>query len=407
MNRRIQTLERARWRRGIACTGALALAVSVVGRAEVIGLWIADDGRCLARDFRQVALVEGEQDVEFESLPAEADLETLQIWAPRAGVQLLDWSRAMKEDRRGRVRCHVRSQVPGPRVGLDLLYAFTGLTWAAHYDIWIRTEASEADRAVSADLRGSVEIRNHTGTAFSNVLVRLVGRESKDPAAKWPGFLLLDRRVPLSDAWFPETSDEEPAYAYSVPLRVSLPQQAEVIVSLINQSRVAAVREFVFSSDEIPLESHDFAPLREEIRFSYGAGAERATALPPGRVRVSVGPKRERVFDAAFKRAMPGSDIRVDVGPSDAVWGRRKLVERTLPVAGYRSETYELQIQNRSDSVAVVRIEEQPPTAPVWIVQKTSIPHEERVNRLFFRCTVPPRGEERVTYSIRVREPRL
>jgi hypothetical protein len=385
---------------------AASFATATLSQAEITSLLIGDDGQCLARDFRQIALVEGEQDVVFEHLPREADPATLQIWAPRAGVQLLSWS-LTAGDENAALRCRIRSSLRASRAGVDLIYAFTGLTWTAHYEAWIRAEMGDRNQPVSADLRGTIEIQNRTQTEFSNVWVRLVGREHGTAPAKQPGFVWMDRRTPLSDIFFAEDGDSEPPYAYPLASRIAIPTRTDVAVFLVHQDRAAAFRQYVCSSKEIPLEAKDFLPLRQEICFPYITARSQAMALPPGTVRVSVGPRRERVFDAEFKRAAPGSDIRMDLGASDDVVGRRTLVERSPPVAGYRTETFEWRIQNRSDSAADVRIEEQLATASPYAVVKASAPYEARMNRLYFQCTVPPRSEERLVYTLKLQQPRL
>lgn len=383
--------------------GVVNSAATLVA-AEVRGLLLDDDGRCVVRDFRQVALVRGEQEITLGGVPAEADLSTLQIWAPRAGVTLLDWFRLENEYA---IRCRVRSTASRNRIGVDLIYLMTGLTWSAEYEVWIRSEMDKGGQPVSADLRGVVRIENGTRIHFSNAMIRLVGREIVTAHRnKPPGFLLLDRRTPLTDLWFPEPKEGGPPYDYVLDVRPNIPASALAVIPLVNRSRIPALRRYAMSSEEIPLHSKEYTPLREWITFPYAGARDRVAALPPGRVRVAVGPRKERIFDAYFQRALPGSEIRVDLGPSVDVFGMRARMDSTTR-AGFRTETYELRIRNESTSKVVVEIEEQPPAPLGWTVIKATLPFEERNNRLFFQCAIDPGKGEQVQYSLKVREPRL
>lgn len=371
---------------------------------EIRGIVIGER-EAWVREFRRLVLAEGEQEVDLEGIPEEVDLGTLQLYAPRAQLKILEWTRERKK-----VRCRLQSGISAPKTGVDVIYALTGLTWSATYDVTIRSDPTNIGRsAVSADFTCFAHIRNDTGTDFADVVLRLITSEAAEPERKAIGLLLMDRSNPLNDLWFPSPPEPGVPYAYDLAQPVSLFAGRTAHIMMVKQTRIPAARRYVLRSAAFPWDAKDFRPLRDTIVFPYQTppGVQPRMALPPGRARVVWGLRKEHIVQAHIHRVALGEEIRIDAGLSPEVSGQRARVRVSKPATGERIETREIRVRNSSPDEAVVEIEEQIDVAGQWSVLSCSVPYVEHMNRLLMQLIVPAGEEGRVVYRLRVRELRL
>lgn len=372
------------------------------------------DGWGVVKESRQIDLRSGEQDVDFEGIPPEADLSSLVLRSRRISFEVFAWERV--ETARagaGAVRCRIRSPVAAQRVGVDLLYRVAGMEWSASYEIVVRGEGGDETEAVSTDLRGVVRLINKTAGAFSNAVIALSGADpgpsvAAAPAAAGPGFLDLDRSNPLTDIWFEAPEGEAVAYSYEMPARVSVRPYSETDVPLVSRNRMPASRVYAMTAEDFPLDAREHLPLRKWIVFLHGEGAQRDAMLPPGDVRVLLGGNRRQFLQTArFRRTAPGEEIRVDLGPSDDVKGRRSSGTRDIQPGGIVTETYVVELRNEGDTDYVVEVDEKPPAALGWRIVGATHAHRLSGTRLQFKPTVRSGADETIEYRLSVPEPQL
>lgn len=396
---------------GLLAPAVQSSAQSVLREAFVM----VGDGWGIVKESRQIDLRSGEQDVDFTGIPPEADVALLVLRSRRISFEVLAWERVEDEgDRAGVVRCRIRSPVSAQRVGVELLYRVSGISWSASYEIVVRGEGEDEMEAVSTDLRGVVRLVNGTACAFSNAVIALSGPDvvpksaASGARAGGPGFLHLDRLNPLTDIWFDPPEDAAVTYAYDMPARVTLRPYSETDVPLISRTRMPASRVYAMIAEDFPLNAREFLPLRKWIVFRHGGTVQQDSMLPPGDVRVLLGGNRRQFLQTArFRRTTPGEEIRVDLGPSDEVKGRRSSGPREMVPGGTVSETCVLQLRNDGAEDFVVEVDEKPPAALGWRIISSTHPHRLSGTRVQFTPVLRGGTEQTIEYRLSVSEPKI
>ncbi|MBU1909575.1 MAG: hypothetical protein KJ726_05990, partial [Verrucomicrobia bacterium] len=100
-------------------------------------------------------------------------------------------------------------------------------------------------------------------------------------------------------------------------------------------------------------------------------------------------------------------EIRMDLGPSGEVLGRRGLKSRVPQPAGDVTETFVLEVTNRRDGAITVELDEKPPLIFDWTLIRSTQPCREVFRRLQYEFDVPAGGRKVVEYSVRVKPPGL
>jgi hypothetical protein len=388
----------------------------------------------VVRELRRVDLVAGEQVVYLDDIPAHADLSSLIIRTRRIPVDLLDWERVRPEPGgaddtgsaflltpggvqsspdlprgEGPLRCRIRIPVGGAR-SLEIIYRTSGIRWAAQYQVNIRGEPDGLDESVSLDLTGYVRIKNETGRAFTNTLVRLVGADPRLPRAPepQPGFLLL-AESPLSSLWESQEVDAPPEFMYRLPRRAEIPARSESEIHFITSHRIPSSRLYVMDSERVPLTlTGAFHPLQQYLVFNNTADNRLGWTLPPGPVDVYHGVTRRTALPPGFlPHTGINREIRIDLGASPMVRGMRRVLQRTELQFGFYEELYRLVIESARPAAIAVEINERPPVALAWTVERASEEHEITRGRVRMQPRLRARETREIDLRLQYREPTL
>lgn len=412
-----------------AHAAVLLLGLAASSGAEVF-LTIGE-GRALVRETRTVSVVRGPQPLVLEDLPAGIDLSTLVVRARRLDVDVREWGRAgasaaaggtnlvwtpapssvaQSAAPAGPVSVEARIDVPDERQALDLevFYETSGLTWSASYQVVVRGDRVEEREPLSADLAGWVRIENRAGRAFSNAVIRLVGRRRPpDDEAKPPGFLLLDELNPLFDLWRWRPPEPGIEYEYALPGRLELPAGSDTEFLLVKSARIPAARRYVLRAEDFSasLESPP-RPLRKFIGVPNTAAHRLGIPLPPGPVQLFLGSLRSQLLQTGDLPHTPvDADLRIDLGPAGDVTGRRGSLGRAPLPDGAYSETFRIEVLNDRDGAITVELDEKPPLILEWSLVSSTKPCREVFRRLLYEFDVPAGGREAVEYNVRVKQP--
>ncbi len=329
--------------------------------------------------------------------PADAVVFGLPAPAARAGADRVVEALIRSTDTRARV--------------MEAIYTTDALDWRARYELTVRGDIANHLEPLSADLEGRYFISNGLARTFANARILVRGPDTLDTAREPPmaarGFLALDPDSPLADLWRPRPPPARTPQLYAVPDTVTLPGGDVTAVRFASARRVSAERFFVFDGEQIatpaagaPRPLHQHLSLRNERRVGLGA------PLPPGWVTVIAGVGRASIRQLAQLNHTPaGGLIRVDLGPVPEVAGARRSLGRTRAKTGFTEETIELRIVNLLPSAVRVEIVERPPAPLAWDVVRCSRPYEVVSRRILMELNVPPRSEERISYTVRLTEP--
>lgn len=416
-------------------TGFLALLVGLAGRDAPAVEVLLGEGRALVREVRTLALAQGLQTVVLDNLPAGIDPETLTVRARRVELELRGWAldggTGMAVTASGEAvwphpvasapggvlpagPVSVRAQLyaPDERRALDVevSYQTTGLDWSAAYQVVVRGDRVEEREPLSADLTGWVRIQNRSGVAWTNAAVRLVGRRRiPDEGGPPPGFLILDEVSPMSDLWRWRPPEADIEYEYALPGPVDLPAGVETEVALIKSVRVPAARRYVLRAEEFSasLEAPP-RPLRKYIILRNTVANRLGAPLPPGPVQLFLGSMRSQLLQTGDLPPTPvDGDIRIDLGPSPDVTGRRGRQARAERPEGGEIETFAIEVLNGRDGAITVELDEKPPLILQWTLVSSTRPCREVFRRLRYQLDLPAGGRETVEYSLRVSRPSL
>jgi hypothetical protein len=380
----------------------------------------------------------GEQVLEFEHVPAEADLSSVILRSRRFPLELREWHREspaapttgpglqlndegavvwtpdapdMGAPEAERVDRPLRCTVYAPSAGrrrVMLSYLVTGFDWSAQYQVAVRGELAEESEPLSVDLFGTARIENPTSLSLPGVTLTLVGAEEPPAPARKdePGILMLDDDSPLSELWKPSEPDVMTEFAYRVPDRVDIAARGETDIFLARTRRASADAVYVVTAEAFPLSDAAMRPLPKMIVFKNLAAFGLGQALPPGPVKVFLGGKRTHLLqEGVMPRTEPNGDIRIGLGVTEDVLGARRPRGRSETVDGLYEEGFEVIIQNKRDSVILAEINEKPPVQLRWDVMRANEKYEVKNRRLRFNTRVDANTEHRVYYRLRVHEP--
>lgn len=385
----------------------------------------------VVREQREIACVEGEQDVLIEGLPAAADLTTLQVGGERQGVRLLGWQRvsatpstnakpaavrwrpgqplraAPAADPAGPVRCRLQAATARTR-WVELVYQVTGLTWRADYELVIRGDIANHLEPLSLDLVGHIVLSNTTGRAYPEARILLASQQAGSGEANAaPGLLMLDDWSPLADRWRSPPPAEPLPQAYSVPQAVSIPAAGRVSVRLVSTRRQAAERLYRLDAGSLAVGQGD--PWRPLIRYLVLPNDEQhglGLALPPGQALIYLGGTRGGPYQQAWlDHTDRGQAVRVRLGPSRGVTANRLTEARQPGTAGAPEQTITLQLANALPTAVKVEVWERPPVPLAWDLVRASRTVERQGQNLLFNLELAARSEAELNYTVRLTEP--
>lgn len=390
----------------------------------------------VVREVRDVAFAAAETDLVI-SVPAAADLTTLNVTGRRSPVRLLSWSLAerpaafarapaLRATSSGfetvsaeavsagplpRVRCRL-SGVPGRSREVEIFYRTRDLSWRCQYEITVRGDVANYLEPLSLDMDCRVVLSNATARSFSDARVMLVAEDPApqvrlDRARAAPGLLMLDDDSPLADLWRHQPEREGVSYDYALPQSVTLPAHAAVMAPWVTVRRKPAERLYSLDAEEFEIGSGStWRPLRRFLTFRNEAGFGLGQPLPSGPALIYLGAVRGALYQRAWiPHTAVNSEIRIDLGPATGVTGTRRSQGRNVSAAGFTEETVDIQVANALPSAVNVELVERPPVPLAWDVTRSSRPYELRDRRLLYRLQVDTRSEEELSYTVRVTEP--
>ncbi len=424
--------------RAIKILAALLLGLAQLGAAEVIQTTlVVGEEWTSVREVRRIEVRAGEQELILQDIPDTADLSSLAIRTRRIPVELLNWSRASQstashvdladsealwitpqghilagphrpigttqEDLNRAVVCRIRFPVSGMQV-FDIHYRMKGIRWSADYQVSLRGRLDDPNEQMAVGLKGFLRFENDSDRDFEQATLAVTGgdpRIARRPL-RWPGFLMTIEG-PLAEIWHrPEVSPRARNF-YRLPRPVTLPRRSRTDVVFADAPRIPATRLYVMESAHIPLSRlGTFHPLEQFLTFPNSAGTGLGVSLPPGPVSVYQGIARRTLQrDGFLPHTLPGQEIRVALGPTDAVTGMRRSFGRTIRADNQQEELFELGIWNHRDAPVAVEIRERPPATLGWSLVRITEDFEEQRGVIVMRPRV--RGGERRRIDLRLR----
>ena len=103
--------------------------------------------------------------------------------------------------------------------------------------------------------------------------------------------------------------------------------------------------------------------------------------------------------------AEAGEPIRIVLGPSEQVRGRRRSLGRQATGPQTYEEVFELVIENSGDHPVLTEIEDHPPASLQWRLIRSTMPLAISRGRITLSPEVGARSELRVQYRLQFTQP--
>jgi hypothetical protein len=291
-------------------------------------------------------------------------------------------------------------------------YLSRGLNWTANYVLQLN------QKGTSGNLFSWVAIENQSGATFPEARIRLMAGEVQRAEEVQYGVrrMKMAKGIDTEAAGQPSFQEESLAeyHLYTLDQPSTLKDQQTTQISFIEASQIPVQKEFVFLGEsgiyqrsqqgfpEVP------KPVRVYLKLENKKEQHLGLPLPQGAIKVyqtgqtSQGSSQaEFIGEDRIRHTPEGETIRIQIGSAFDVVGVQKQMEwQKIGTQVYES-SWQVNLRNRKDEKVVVRVIE--PVQGEWKILSSSLPYERmEAYKIGFTVPVPAKGEETLTYRIRV-----
>ncbi|MYD09632.1 MAG: DUF4139 domain-containing protein [Chloroflexi bacterium] len=301
---------------------------------------------------------------------------------------------------------------------VEITYLAGGMNWTADYNLLLN------DAETALDLRGWVTLNNQSGRAFQDARLKLVAGELSRIE---PQPAMMESRVMAMDMMEEQASQVEQRelfeyQLYQVARPVTIKDNETKQIEFVSGDEIAATTFFVF--DASPRPGGYFSPIDYRdgwtsdsgdvltfLLFNTGDESGLRADLPAGRIRVyqqDIDGAGLLIGENRIDHTPQGEDLRIQLGKAFDLVGERKQTSFETVSRTVVRETFEIALRNRKDSETVeIRVPERLYRWSDWEISESSAPFEKLdAATIEFRVSVPPGGEETLTYTVQYTFPR-
>jgi hypothetical protein len=295
----------------------------------------------------------------------------------------------------------------------ELAYVTGGMSWQADYNV-VAPETGDA-----LDLVGWVTIENKSGKQFRDARIQLIAGDvnkiqPEQRAARELGYMAAAAKASMAPPVSEKSFDEYHLYTLERPATLHDAETKQV--EFVRAAEVRAQRIYVYEgAAQLPawsggfnadpgygIESNNKVWVMRE--FSNSAANHLGIALPAGRVRFYRRDSDGRLQFTGENRIQhtPKDELlRVYTGNAFDLVGERKRTDFKTEGNRWFDESFEIRVRNHKKEPAEVRIVERLFRWTNWQIAASSLPFEKKdAQKIEFRATVPPDGEQVVTYKV-------
>ena len=291
------------------------------------------------------------------------------------------------------------------RQRVEASYLTGGLNWKADYVMVL----DEDDRR--AGITGWVTLTNQSGATYENAALKLVAGDVQRVSGRRPNAMELRETALALDELV--VTGEQPFFEYhmyTLGRPTTLRQNEQKQVRLLESPDFGVQKRLIFHGtpgyyrgSHGPVSSNQKVGVYLDIENAEENGL--GMPLPAGIVRVY---KRDDAGGQQFvgedwiDHSPRDETLRIKVGEAFDVIGDRRQMDYTVVSSCVSESSWEIDVRNHKDEATAVELVE--PAGGDWTILSSS--HEAvRVDAHTFRFVlrVAARGEETVTYRVRVR----
>ena len=293
-----------------------------------------------------------------------------------------------------------------PKQRVEVTYMTGEMGWESDY---VLTVDDEGD--TKGELLGWVTLKNHSGASFEDAKLKLVaGDVQRVTRRQMPrgGFIEEDDEREADKPAFREEGFFE-YHLYTLERPTTLLDNEQKQVKLLQASGVKLDKHLVFAGSDGyyrgpygDIESSQPVSVFLEIQNAEANGL--GMPLPKGTVRVykaDASGAKQFIGEDAIDHTPKDEKLRLKMGEAFDVVGDRKQTNYSQMGACMAETEWEISLRNHKSSQASVEVVE--PVDGDWEIVSSSLPSKRKDARSFtFDVSIPPRGETKVTYRVRV-----
>ncbi|MEM7791296.1 MAG: DUF4139 domain-containing protein [Verrucomicrobiota bacterium] len=303
------------------------------------------------------------------------------------------------------------------KLDAQLSYLTYGMSWKADYNFVLPEQGDDVT------LTGWVSIENNTGTAFNNAKIKLIAGDVNKVEDRPQGAARSRSEIAfameLEGAPQVEAKKFDEFHLYSLPLPTTLRDQETKQVEFVRAEKVETKKIYVYDGANIPYNWRYYGGVNQS--GSYGQNAKSdveiyrefensdenglGVALPAGRTRfyrLDDDGQLEFTGENTIDHTPKNETIRVYLGNAFDLVGERKQTDFSKHrIMDQMTETFEIEIRNRSEEPVTVNVVEHLYRWSNWKILKQSHDFEKKDSKsIEFPVTVAPDGTEKITYTV-------
>lgn len=312
----------------------------------------------------------------------------------------------------------LRTDKPG-RLDAELAYITSGMSWQSDYNL------VAPEKGDTMDLVGWVTITNTSGRSFENARIKLLaGDVNKIQEPNSVPMNMAAKAELARDAMAPAVTEHtfDEFHMYTLQRPATLHDQETKQVEFVRAMNVASKRLYVYDGAAIDWNQYRYwAP--EQMRtnrelgtqsnkkvwvmqeFANSAKNSLGIPLPKGKLRFyrrDTDGHLEFTGESVIDHTPKDETVRVYTGNSFDLTGERKRTNFSIDThSNWVDESFEIRVRNHKSEPVTIIVAERLYRGLNWKITDESHKHTKtEAQRMEYRVTVPPDGEQVVTYTV-------
>ena len=312
----------------------------------------------------------------------------------------------------------LRTDKPG-RFDAELAYITSGMTWEASYNL------VAPEKGDTMDFVGWVTMTNTSGRSFENARIKLLaGDVNKIQEPNSAPYNMAAKAALARDEMAPTVTEHsfDEFHMYTLQRPATLHDQETKQVEFVRAMNVASKRLYVYDGAAIDWNQYRYWQ-PEQMRANRELGTQSnkkiwvmqefvnsqknslGIPLPKGKLRFyrrDTDGHLEFTGESMIDHTPKDETVRVYTGNAFDVTGERKRTDFKIDTHNnWLDESFEIRLRNHKTEPVTVIVAETLYRGLNWKIADESHEHKKtEAQRMEYRVTVPPDGEQVVTYTV-------
>ncbi len=295
---------------------------------------------------------------------------------------------------------------------VEVSYMTGGMRWEATYNL-VAPETGD-----NFDLVGWVTLENESGAQFDNARVKLMAGDVNKVQPAMAGMVMAMKS--RADEMAPQVTEKafDEYHLYTLTNPATLREREVKQVEFVRAARLPGKRLYVYDGAMVPeyvyqggmaqqpdLGAQSNPKVATMIEFRNSKEAGLGIPLPKGTMkmyRADSDGSREFIGESSIDHTPADETVRLTVGNAFDLRGERRQTDFKVDSSRQSAtEAFEIKVRNHKKEPVEVRVVEHLYRWSGWKIALSSIPFEKIDSRTIqFKVTVPPDGEQVVTYRV-------